>query len=81
MFSKTGIEASWWRDYTNAGQSNGNYLAYCCLDSTARDFAKFGHMLLLGGIWEGSTQRYSSYVDLIKNLLDKNNCVWTIAVL
>ena len=78
LFSKTGIEASWWRDYTNAGQSNGNYLAYCCLDSTARDFAKFGHMLLLGGIWEGSTQKYSSYVDLIKNLNSYGLQFWTI---
>lgn len=78
LFSKTGIEASWWRDYTNAGQSNGNYLAYCCLDSTARDFAKFGHMLLLNGIWEGSNQKYSSYVDLIKNLNSYGLQFWTI---
>ena len=78
LFSKTGIEASWWRDYTNAGQSNGNYLAYCCLDSTARDFAKFGHMLLLNGVWEGSNQRYSSYVDLIKNLNSYGLQFWTI---
>ena len=68
LFSKIGVNASWWRDFTSSGQSNGNYLAYCCLDSTARDFAKFGHMLLLGGIWEDSNQKYSSYVDLIKNL-------------
>ena len=78
LFSKIGIDASWWRDFTSSGQSNGNYLAYCCLDSTARDFAKFGHMLLLNGIWEGSNQRYSSYVDLIKNLNSYGLQFWTI---
>ena len=78
LFSKIGIDASWWRDFTSSGQSNGNYLAYCCLDSTARDFAKFGHMLLLNGIWEGSDQRYSSYVDLIKNLNSYGLQFWTI---
>ena len=68
LFSKIGIDAIWWRDFVDSGQSNGNYLAYCCLDSTARDYAKFGHMLLLGGIWEGSNVSYSSYVDDIKSL-------------
>ena len=81
LFSKIGIDASWWRDYTSSGQSNGNYLAYCCLDSTARDFAKFGHMLLLNGVWEGSNQRYSSYVDLIKNLNSYGLQFWTICAL
>ena len=59
-----------------SGQSNGNYLAYCCLDSTAK-FCKFGHMLLLNGI-EGSNQKYSSYVDLIKNLNSYGLQFWTI---
>ena len=78
LFSKIGIDASWWRDFTSSGQSNGNYLAYCCLDSTARDFAKFGHMLLLNGVWEGSNLRYSTYVDLIKNLNSYGLQFWTI---
>ena len=78
LFSKIGIDAAWWRDFTSDGQSDGNYLAYCCLDSTARDFAKFGHMLLLDGVWEGSNQKYSSYVDLIKNLNAYGLQFWTI---
>ena len=68
LFSKIGIDAIWWKDFADAGQSNGNYLAYCCLDSTARDYAKFGHMLLLGGVWEGSNVSYRSYVDSIASL-------------
>ena len=43
LFSKIGItsvSADWWRDNTTGNQANGNYLTYCCLDMTARDFAK-----------------------------------------
>ena len=68
LFSKIGINAVWWKDFIDNGQVNGNYLAYCCLDSTARDYAKFGHMLLLGGIWEGNNLSYESYVNNIKSL-------------
>jgi CubicO group peptidase (beta-lactamase class C family) len=78
LFSKIGIDASWWRDFISSGQSNGNYLAYCCLDTTARDFAKFGHMLLLNGVWEGSNKKYASYVDLIKSLDSYGLQFWTI---
>ena len=78
LFSKLNIEAFWWRDYEAYGQSNGNYLAYCCLDSTASDFAKFGYMLLLGGISDGGTQNYTSYVNSIKNLTSYGLKFWTI---
>ena len=33
LFSKIGIDAAWWRDFTSDGQSDGNYLAYCCLEA------------------------------------------------
>ena len=78
LFSKIGIEASWWRDFAPNGQYNGNYLAYCCLDSTARDFAKFGHMLLLGGVWENGTLKLGSYVDAIKSLQSYGLQFWTL---
>ena len=78
LFSKIGIEASWWRDFSSDGQSNGNYLAYCCLDMTARDFAKFGHMLLLGGVWENGNSKLGSYVDTIKNLQSYGLKFWTL---
>ena len=78
LFSKIGIEASWWRDFSSGGQSNGNYLAYCCLDSTARDFAKFGYMLLLGGIWENGSIKLSSYVDAIESLESYGLQFWTL---
>lgn len=68
LFSKINIEAFWWKDLVTPGQSNGNLLAYCCLDSNARDYAKFGYMLLLGGIWEGDSLSYNSYVNRIREL-------------
>ena len=65
LFEHLNIEADWWRDDVETGQANGNYLTYCCLDSTARDFAKFGYMLLLGGIETSEGQSYASYVSTI----------------
>ena len=65
LFEPLNIEADWWRDDVETGQANGNYLTYCCLDSTARDFAKFGYMLLLGGIATSEGQSYASYVSTI----------------
>jgi len=65
LFGPLNMEANWWRDYVETGQANGNYLAYCCLDSTAQDFAKFGYMLLLGGIETAEEKSYASYISTI----------------
>ena len=78
LFSKIGINAIWWKDFVDTGQSNGNYLAYCCLDSTARDYAKFGHMLLLGGVWEDDKVSYSNYVDSIAGLNSYGLQFWNL---
>ena len=68
LFSKIGFEGHWWRDNENNGQSNGNYLAYCCLDATARDFAKFGQLILNNGSWGNEQIVSSSYVEKIKKI-------------
>ena len=65
LFEPLNIKADWWRDDVETGQANGNYLTYCCLDSTARDLAKFGYMLLLGGIETSEGQSYASYASTI----------------
>ena len=65
LFEPLNMEADWWRDDAKTGQANGNYLTYCCLDSTAQDFAKFGYMFLLGGIETSEGQNYASYVSTI----------------
>lgn len=66
LFEPINMTAYWWRDNVETGQSNGNYLSYCCLDATARDFAKFGYLLHLGGIELESGTQYSSYVSDIR---------------
>ena len=43
LFSKLDIDAQWWTD------QSGNYLSYCCVDTTQEDFLKFGIMLLNNG--------------------------------
>ena len=47
LFSKVGMSVDWWKD----GQ--GNYLAYCCIDMTTRDFARFGLLWQNEGFWDG----------------------------
>ncbi len=65
LFEPLFIEADWWRDGVEGGQANGNYLAYCCLDTTAQDFAKFGFMLLWGGVETSEGKKYASYISTI----------------
>ncbi len=62
LFEPINMTAYWWRDNVESGQANGNYLSYCCLDGTARDFAKFGYLMHLGGIEVESGTQYSGYV-------------------
>ena len=68
LFSKLGMTAYWWRDNTANAQENGNFLAYCCLDATARDFARFGQLILDGGVWEGEQIVPSAYIDALKSI-------------
>ena len=68
LFSKLNITADWWRDNVVGGQANGNYLSYCCLDMTARDFAKVALLLVNDGIWQGEQVVPLSYVQNIKNI-------------
>ncbi|HWJ97924.1 MAG TPA: serine hydrolase, partial [Acidimicrobiales bacterium] len=46
LFDPIGVErADWWQD------ADGNTLGYCCLDSTARGFARLGLLYLRDGRW------------------------------
>ena len=47
IFAPIGMSADWWVD------GEGQTLGYCCLDTTARDFARFGLLYARGGAWEG----------------------------
>ena len=68
LFSKLNITADWWRDNSIGGQANGNYLSYCCIDMTTRDFAKVALLLMNDGVWQGEQVIPLSYVQAIKNI-------------
>ena len=56
------------KDNAGNGQDNGNYLSYCCIDMTARDFIKFGQLLLNDGVWNEERIISSSFIQQIKDL-------------
>lgn len=46
LFGPIGMDqVEWWQD------AEGHTLTYCCLDSTSRDFARFGLLYLRDGAW------------------------------
>lgn len=53
--------ASWHLD-----REGGDELAYCCLNATARDFARLGQLLLHHGRWEGMQLVDSAFVDRMR---------------
>ena len=56
--SMIGFEGEWWTD------SLGNMLTYCCIDSTARDFARFGLLYARNGLWESNQVISSEWIEL-----------------
>jgi CubicO group peptidase (beta-lactamase class C family) len=47
LFGPIGMDAEWWVD------GAGHTLTYCCIDTTTRDFARFGLLFARGGEWNG----------------------------
>lgn len=60
-------EAFWHLD-----DADGQELAYCCFNSNARDFARFGKLLLHYGNWDGQQILDSNYIKAAQepNLVD-----------
>ena len=56
LFSTIGITTAWWTDKFS------NYMAYCCLDMTSRDFARFGLLYARDGKWGDAQVVPSEYV-------------------
>ena len=53
-----GVQSTvWWVD------GEANVLAYCCLDATPRDFARFGLLYSRGGDWNGTRVVSSEWID------------------
>lgn len=44
-------------------KANGTEKAYCCFNSNARDFARFGQLILNGGSWNGKQLISPSYLE------------------
>ena len=57
LFSPLGMKVDWWRDNAD------NYLSYCCIDATSRDFARFGLLWLSRGVWEGKNLFTETFFD------------------
>ena len=70
LFSKIGMDAEWWQDNDSSSQLDGNYLSFCCIDATIRDFAKFGQLILNNGVLDGDQIIPKSYIDKIKEIPD-----------
>ncbi|MCP4804639.1 MAG: serine hydrolase [Proteobacteria bacterium] len=56
LFDVIGLDGAWWTD------GEGNALTYCCVDSTARDFARFGLLYSRDGAWDGAQVIPTDYV-------------------
>lgn len=57
LFEPIGMWADWWTD------GAGHALGYCCLDTTPRDFARFGLLFARGGEWDGAQIVPADYVE------------------
>ena len=58
-------------------RKNGKEKAYCCFNSNARDFARFGQLILNEGVWNGEQIVSESYIKEAitadSSLVDKEN--------
>ena len=57
LFSKIGMEATWWQD------AAGHTLTYCCIDATTRAFARFGLLYARGGLWDRDNVISAAWVE------------------
>ena len=58
VFDKIGLtDVTLWRD------SAGNPLTYCCVDTTARQYSRFGLLFARSGNWAGEQLISSDYID------------------
>ena len=72
LFSELGIKADWWKDSAQNGQADGNYLTYCCIDATPRDFAKIGLLIMNNGVWQDKQIVPASFIEDIKDITDNS---------
>ena len=56
LFSKIDMQADWWTDEL------GHAMTYCCIDTTTRDFARFGLLFARKGKWRDEQLISESWV-------------------
>ncbi len=57
LFGPIGMKADWWDD------ADGHTTGYCCLDSTSREYARFGLLMARRGKWEGEQVVSEQWID------------------
>ena len=74
IWTPLGMEhpASWSLDQ----RRNGREKAFCCLNATARDFAKFGRLYLHNGNWEGQQVVPEDWVKASTELNSEEGSYW-----
>ena len=64
LFGPLGMTADWWVD------GAGHTLGYCCVDTTTRDFARFGLLFARGGRWRDQRIVSQQWVEEVTRSLD-----------
>ena len=65
-------DASWSMDK----KKNGIEKAFCCINATARDFARFGRLYLHGGNWNGKQIVPAEWAKLSTQINSEKNSAW-----
>jgi CubicO group peptidase (beta-lactamase class C family) len=65
-------EAGWSIDQSRGGMEK----AFCCINATARDFAKFGWLYLHNGTWEGKQIVPREWVEASTQVNAQDGAVW-----
>jgi len=72
LFDPIGMNAAWWTDQT------GRALTYCCIDATARHFARFGLLMARGGIWDGTPVVSRNWIDRATAPIPENGGIYAL---
>ncbi len=67
LFSKIGMQADWWTD------EQGHAMTYCCIDTTTRDFARFGLLFARNGKWNDEQLISENWVDMSTRVPSNSN--------
>ncbi len=64
LYKPLGMADAYWSK--SADNEKGKDIGYCCLNTRARDYARFGQLYLKDGIWEGKRLLPEGWVDFVR---------------